>query len=87
MTRAGALALAAVALLAVPAAASISVVAKQFGPFDTPFEDAGASAIARKLGGVARKTEPLLPALEIAAPEPAGSDGHADLGGGRAVHL
>jgi 4-amino-4-deoxy-L-arabinose transferase-like glycosyltransferase len=67
LTRAGALALAAVAVLAVPAAASISVVAKQFGPFDTPFEDAGASAIARNLGGVARQTERSLPALEIAA--------------------
>ena len=67
LTRAGALALAAVAVLAVPAAASISVIAKRFGPFDTPFEDAGASAIARNLGGVARQTEPLLPALEVAA--------------------
>jgi hypothetical protein len=67
LTRAGALALASVAVLAVPAAASISVVAKRFGPFDTPFEDAGASAIARNLGGVARQTEPLLPALEVAA--------------------
>jgi 4-amino-4-deoxy-L-arabinose transferase-like glycosyltransferase len=67
LTRAGALALAAVAVLAVPAAASISVVAKRFGPFDTPFEDAGASAIARNLGGIASRTEPLLPGLELAA--------------------
>jgi 4-amino-4-deoxy-L-arabinose transferase-like glycosyltransferase len=64
---AGALALAAVAVLAVPAAASISVVAKRFGPFDTPFEGAGESAIARNLGGVARQTEALLPAIEAAA--------------------
>jgi len=61
------LALAAVAVLAVPAAASISVVAKRFGPFDTPFEGAGDSAIARNLGGVATKTEALLPAIETAA--------------------
>ena len=67
LTRAGPLSLAAVAVLAVPAAASISVVAKRFGPFDTPFENPGASAIARNLGGVARQTEPLLPALEVAA--------------------
>ena len=40
LTRAGAVALAAIALVAVPAAASVSVVAKRFGPFDTPFEGA-----------------------------------------------
>ena len=62
-----ALALATVAVLAVPAAASISVVVKRFGPFDTPFEGAGESAIARNLGGVARQTEALLPAIEAAA--------------------
>jgi len=66
-TRAGAIALAAVALVAVPAVASVSVVAKRFGPFDTPFEGAGASALARTLGGVAKQTEPLLPPLETAA--------------------
>ena len=66
LTRAGAVALAAIALVAVPAAASVSVVAKRFGPFDTPFEGARASALARTLGGVARQTEALLPPLENA---------------------
>jgi 4-amino-4-deoxy-L-arabinose transferase-like glycosyltransferase len=67
LTRAGAIALAAVALVAVPAAASVSVVAKRFGPFDTPFEGTGASALARMLGGVAKQTEAALPGLETAA--------------------
>ena len=66
LTRGGALALAAIAVVAVPAAASVSVVAKRFGPFDTPFEGAGASALARTLGGVAKQTEALLPGLEAA---------------------
>jgi 4-amino-4-deoxy-L-arabinose transferase-like glycosyltransferase len=65
-TRAGAIALAAVALVAVPAVASISVVAKRFGPFDTPFESVAASDFARALGGVGRQTEPLLVPLENA---------------------
>jgi 4-amino-4-deoxy-L-arabinose transferase-like glycosyltransferase len=65
-TRAGAIALAAVAVVAVPAVASISVVAKRFGPFDTPFESTTASDFARALGGVGRQTEPLLPPLENA---------------------
>ena len=68
--RAGAFALAAVAIVAVPAAASVSVVAKAFGPFDTPFEPAGAVVVARQLGTVAEQTIPLLPALENAAPGP-----------------
>ncbi|MGH2884806.1 MAG: hypothetical protein ACRDPA_19240, partial [Solirubrobacteraceae bacterium] len=51
----------------VPAAASVSVVAKRFGPFDTPFEGARASTLARTLGGVAKQTEALLPPLENAA--------------------
>ncbi len=67
LTRAGAVGLAAIAVVAVPAAASVSVVAKRFGPFDTPFEGARASALARTLGGVAAHTEPLLPGLEAAA--------------------
>jgi 4-amino-4-deoxy-L-arabinose transferase-like glycosyltransferase len=67
LTRAGALTLAAIAIVAAPAAASVSVVAKRFGPFDTPFEGPGASALARTLGGVAAQTEALLPALETAA--------------------
>ena len=67
LTRAGAIALAAIAVVAVPAAASVSVVAKRFGPFDTPFEGARASALARMLGGVAKQTEALLPGLETAA--------------------
>ncbi len=66
LTGAGAVALAAIAVVAVPAAASVSVVAKRLGPFDTPFEGAGASALARTLGGVATQTEALLPALEAA---------------------
>jgi hypothetical protein len=67
VTRAGAIALAAIALVAVPAAASVSVVARRFGPFDTPFEGARASTLARMLGGVAKQTEALLPPLENAA--------------------
>ena len=67
LTRAGAIALAAVALVAVPATASVSVVAKRFGPFDTPFEGAGEWTLARTLGGVAKQTEALLPPLENAA--------------------
>jgi 4-amino-4-deoxy-L-arabinose transferase-like glycosyltransferase len=66
--RPGAWALAAVAVVAVPAVASGSVVAKAFGPFDTPFEPAGPAAVARQLGSVAKDTIPLLPALENAAP-------------------
>ncbi len=65
-TRVGAVALAVIAVVAVPAAASVSVVAKRFGPFDTPFEGARASALARTLGAVAKQTEPLLPGLEAA---------------------
>ncbi len=65
--RAGAVTLAAIAVVAAPAAASVSVVAKRFGPFDTPFEGAGASALARTLGGVADQTKALLPGLEGAA--------------------
>ena len=65
-TRASAIALAAVALVAVPAVASVSVVEKRFGPFDTPFESAAVSGFARALGGVARQTEALLPPLENA---------------------
>jgi 4-amino-4-deoxy-L-arabinose transferase-like glycosyltransferase len=64
--RTGALALAAVALTAVPAAASASVVSNAFGPFDTPFESAAASGYARTLGQVGARTEALLPALERA---------------------
>jgi 4-amino-4-deoxy-L-arabinose transferase-like glycosyltransferase len=66
-TRAGAVTLAAIAIVAAPAAASVSVVAKRFGPFDTPFEGAGAFALARTLGGVADQTRALLPGLEAAA--------------------
>ncbi len=56
--------LAVLAVLAVPTVATASVVAKGFGPFDTPFEPAAASAFARDLGGIAEQTRPLLPALE-----------------------
>jgi 4-amino-4-deoxy-L-arabinose transferase-like glycosyltransferase len=66
-TAAAPVALAAFAVMAVPAAASVSIVANRLGPFDTPFETAGASALARQLGGVAGQTEPLLPTLENAA--------------------
>jgi 4-amino-4-deoxy-L-arabinose transferase-like glycosyltransferase len=64
--RTGALALAAVAILAVPAAASASVVSSAFGPFDTPFESSPASNLARALGQIASRTEALLPPLERA---------------------
>ncbi|HTX10019.1 MAG TPA: glycosyltransferase family 39 protein [Solirubrobacteraceae bacterium] len=64
--RTGAIALSAVAIIAVPAAASASVVSNGFGPFDTPFESAADSAYARTLGQVGARTETLLPALERA---------------------
>ena len=64
--RAGAIGLAAAAVLAVPAVASASIVSNSLGPFDTPFESAAASGFARALGGVATHTEALLPALERA---------------------
>jgi 4-amino-4-deoxy-L-arabinose transferase-like glycosyltransferase len=65
--RTGAVTLAAIALMVVPAVASVSVVANGFGPFDTPFESQGASALARGLGGVANGSMSLLPAIERAA--------------------
>jgi hypothetical protein len=65
-TRACAWALAAAAALSVPAVASISVVTKGFGPFDTPFESAASSAFARGLGGVAKQVAALLAPLEQA---------------------
>jgi 4-amino-4-deoxy-L-arabinose transferase-like glycosyltransferase len=68
--RPGAWVLAAVAALIVPAAASISVVANGFGPFDTPFESVAASRIARYLGGLAGQTTTLLPRLEQAGQSP-----------------
>ncbi len=62
----GAVALAAVAIIAVPAVASASVVSNAFGPFDTPFESAADSGYARTLGQVGARTEALLPPLERA---------------------
>jgi 4-amino-4-deoxy-L-arabinose transferase-like glycosyltransferase len=64
--RGSAVALAAVAIIAVPAAASASVVSNAFGPFDTPFESAADSGYARTLGQVGARTEALLPPLERA---------------------
>jgi hypothetical protein len=64
--RVGAIGLAAVALLAVPALASASVVSNALGPFDTPFESTAASTVARNLGEVGARTEALLPPLERA---------------------
>jgi 4-amino-4-deoxy-L-arabinose transferase-like glycosyltransferase len=58
--------LATVAVLAAPAAAAASVVSNALGPFDTPFEPLPASRLARSLGGVAQRTEALLPELEQA---------------------
>jgi 4-amino-4-deoxy-L-arabinose transferase-like glycosyltransferase len=60
--------LAGVAILFVPAVASLSVVAKDFGPFDTPFESVAASSAARDLGASAKQVIPLLPALEQRLP-------------------
>ena len=54
-------ALAVLAVLAVPAAASI--VSNSFGPFDTPFEPAAGSRLARELGQIANQTRPLLAPL------------------------
>jgi 4-amino-4-deoxy-L-arabinose transferase-like glycosyltransferase len=64
--RTRAIALASVALLAVPAVASASIVTNAFGPFDTPFESTLASDFARALGRVGTGTEALLPALKRA---------------------
>jgi 4-amino-4-deoxy-L-arabinose transferase-like glycosyltransferase len=64
--RAAAIVLAAVALVTVPALASASVVSNALGPFDTAFESAPASALARALGQVGARTEALLPPLERA---------------------
>ena len=61
-----AIGLAAAAIVVAPALASASVVSNSLGPFDTPFESAGAFAIARSLGDVAARTEALLPPLETA---------------------
>jgi 4-amino-4-deoxy-L-arabinose transferase-like glycosyltransferase len=66
ISRAGTLTLALVATVAAPVAASASVVANKFGPFDTPFETAGADRFARTLGAVAAQTRPLLGPLERA---------------------
>jgi hypothetical protein len=60
--------LAALAVVAVPLVASLSVVAKGFGPFDTPFESAAASSAARELGAAAKQVLPLLPPLEQRLP-------------------
>jgi 4-amino-4-deoxy-L-arabinose transferase-like glycosyltransferase len=64
--RTRAIGLAAVALLAVPAVASASVVTNAFGPFDTPFESAADSGLARTLGQIGARTEALLGPLERA---------------------
>ncbi len=63
---AGSFVIAGVAVLAVPAVASVAVVAEGFGPFDTPFEASSSSALARQLGAVAEQTRALLPPLEAA---------------------
>jgi 4-amino-4-deoxy-L-arabinose transferase-like glycosyltransferase len=60
--------LAAVAIVAVPVVASLSVVATGFGPFDTPFEPSAASAAARELGATAKQVIPLLAPLEQQLP-------------------
>jgi hypothetical protein len=64
--RPAALALGAVAACLVPVVASIAIVAKGLGPFDTPFESTASSRIARALGGVAKQTAALLAPLEAA---------------------
>jgi hypothetical protein len=61
-----AIVLAAAAIVVAPALASASVVSNSLGPFDTPFESAGAFALARSLGDVSARTEALLPPLETA---------------------
>jgi hypothetical protein len=61
-----AVAFAAAAVLAAPALASASVVENALGPFDTPFEPLPAWELARTLGGLAKRTEALLPPLEQA---------------------
>ena len=53
-----------IALIVVPAAASISIVANGFGPFDTPFEPKLVSLFIRNLTGAAQQTAPLLPLLK-----------------------
>jgi 4-amino-4-deoxy-L-arabinose transferase-like glycosyltransferase len=59
-------ALVAATVVVAPAVASVSVVSNHFGPFDTPFESSAASHVARALGGIATRTQSLLPALERA---------------------
>jgi hypothetical protein len=61
-----AIVLAAAAIVVASALASASVVSNSLGPFDTPFESAGAFALARSLGDVSARTEALLPPLETA---------------------
>jgi 4-amino-4-deoxy-L-arabinose transferase-like glycosyltransferase len=61
-----AIALAAIALLVAPAAASASLVANALGPFDTPFEQPAAWRLARALGALPSQTQKLLPPLEEA---------------------
>ncbi len=56
----------AVCLLA-PAIASVSLVVKTFGPFDTPFESVAAAARSRALADVAALVRPDVPRLEKAA--------------------
>ena len=60
------MAVASVAILSVPAAASVSIVANGFGPFDTPFESSLVSTGVRNLTAAAEQTAPLIPALESA---------------------
>jgi 4-amino-4-deoxy-L-arabinose transferase-like glycosyltransferase len=59
-----ALALTVAAVLIAPALASGSVVRNHFGPFDTPFESAGASRVARALGAISGQVQSQIPILE-----------------------
>ena len=64
--RAGPFVLGALAIMAVPAVASVSLAAEGFGPFDTPFEPATSSSYVRALGGLPKQVAALLPRLEQA---------------------
>ncbi len=56
----------AVALLAVPAAAAVSITATRLGPFDTPFQPVAVTTGTRAFFGVTSATSALIPTLEAA---------------------
>jgi 4-amino-4-deoxy-L-arabinose transferase-like glycosyltransferase len=82
-----ALGLAAAAILAVPAVASASIVANSLGPFDTPFESTGASALCPRPGWDSDANRGAAPPARARPGATAGPAGHPDRGRRRSVHL